>query len=392
MNYKFMRKYFGIILPIVASVLCFTLSASSQGLPTSVEKPKFVLVLYDNNRLLPANVEADRAVNTALSASPIKRLTVNAEALDCLILATNYAKTLATFLRDKYADEPPDIIVAAGDGALGLILKTAINCSPEFLSLPHGRQHEISGGSQADPARRRRCRRGLRLCADHRSGVILAPNTAHLIVVTGASEPDKEWAGDLHEIVAAYEHRIDVEFLSGLPTADLLHRLGAVTADSVVFTPGYFQDGEGRGFLPRDAAKAIAETANAPVFLARSTPSWASASSAASCPISRRWGGRRGHRQTAAGGNPTREFKAAERRAREPERGLAAGEALGDRRETRSPTDAAVLFRTPTFWETYSHVVVLIFLAFLLQSALVTFLLFERARRRQRNNGRQAAI
>ena len=37
-------------------------------------------------------------------------------------------------------------------------------------------------------------------------------------------------------------------------------------ADAVVFTPGYFQDGAGRLFNPRDSAAAMMAGANAPVY------------------------------------------------------------------------------------------------------------------------------
>ena len=49
------------------------------------ETPKRVLVLYESNRLLPANVEADRALNRVI-AGINKPAEVSAEFLDYLLI------------------------------------------------------------------------------------------------------------------------------------------------------------------------------------------------------------------------------------------------------------------------------------------------------------------
>jgi hypothetical protein len=46
----------------------------------------------------------------------------------------------------------------------------------------------------------------------------------------------------------------------------VLQRLGALDSNTVVFTPGYFQDGDGRLFNPRDSAALMAAAATAPLY------------------------------------------------------------------------------------------------------------------------------
>lgn len=57
-----------------------------------------------------------------------------------------------------------------------------------------------------------------------------------------------------------------VEFLAGQPISSVLKRLGQLGDDAIVFTPGYFEDGEGRSFTPRESVRLMASAATAPVF------------------------------------------------------------------------------------------------------------------------------
>jgi C4-dicarboxylate-specific signal transduction histidine kinase len=60
--------------------------------------------------------------------------------------------------------------------------------------------------------------------------------------------------------------RISVEFLAGLPSALVTQRLAALGPDTVVFTPGYYEDGTGRVFIPRDSAALMAAASTAPIY------------------------------------------------------------------------------------------------------------------------------
>ena len=70
----------------------------------------------------------------------------------------------------------------------------------------------------------------------------------------------------MRDVVSRFKDRVTVEFLAGLPTSAVLKRLSQLGDDAVVFTTGYFQDGEGRSFVPRQAVKIMAAASTAPVF------------------------------------------------------------------------------------------------------------------------------
>jgi len=66
--------------------------------------------------------------------------------------------------------------------------------------------------------------------------------------------------------LSRFNDRVRIEFLAGLPTDELTRRLRGLTADTIVFTPGYYRDGTGRPFIPRQAAELIARASGAPVY------------------------------------------------------------------------------------------------------------------------------
>lgn len=87
---------------------------------------KNVLLLFSNARLLPANVNAERGLRETFAKSTDRRVELYAEFLDAPHFAGEaYNRTVAMYLREKYASRPPDAIVAADARALGLLVASA---------------------------------------------------------------------------------------------------------------------------------------------------------------------------------------------------------------------------------------------------------------------------
>jgi hypothetical protein len=91
---------------VIASVL---VSLASFGPPAiAAEKIKHVLVIYTNDRLLPANIEGDAGLREALAESDPSAV-VNDEFLDIPGFdAQAYHSALMTYLRAKYSQKVPD--------------------------------------------------------------------------------------------------------------------------------------------------------------------------------------------------------------------------------------------------------------------------------------------
>ena len=83
-----------------------------------------VLVLYSHARLLPANIEAERALAEVLATRPDFAVVEYVEFLDSPRFSGEaYERAFVTYLREKYASHPPEVIIAAADEALDFMLR-----------------------------------------------------------------------------------------------------------------------------------------------------------------------------------------------------------------------------------------------------------------------------
>jgi C4-dicarboxylate-specific signal transduction histidine kinase len=233
-----------------------------------------VLVLYSDNRLLPANIEADRSLRAAIANSRGVHIEVFDEDLDEAhfpAVSAEYARTVSIYLHDKYAAQPPEIIVAGGDEALDFILRNRNQLFPgtpvvhmgvdrSFIELKPRLPNDVIGDSVE---------------LDVPPTIELAlrwhPLARRLVIVTGASAADLRRETRLRRDCAQFEGRVSLEFLTGLPTATLLDRLRGLGPDTVVFTPGYSEDGAGRIMTPFESVKLMAAAASAPIYVPYST-------------------------------------------------------------------------------------------------------------------------
>lgn len=220
-------------------------------------------MLYSNNRLLPANIEGDRGLREALPEGA----ELSAEFLDYpRITGEAYLAALIRFLREKYATRPPAVIVAGGPDALAFVLNRRTELFPQVpvvhMGVPRARLRALPP-LPADVV-------GVPFDLDFAATIDQAlrwhPSARRLVFVTGSAAPDRAFETLLRKEAVRLQDRVATEFLAGLPTDALLQRLGELDGESVVFTPGYFQDGAGRNFFPREAVSGLAAAAHAPVY------------------------------------------------------------------------------------------------------------------------------
>jgi C4-dicarboxylate-specific signal transduction histidine kinase len=202
-----------------------------------------------------------------------------------------------------------------------------------------------------------------------------------LLVVTGAAPRDRAWEAQLRAELAATAMRPTVEYVAGLAHDDVLRRVRALGADDVVFTPGYFGDGAGRIFPPRESAAQIAAASGAPVY----GPFGIGAGTVGGRMPDYVEIGRQGGIALNAlrGGTPPTMLRLPDSPIR----------LQVDWNQVRRwgidpaliPPEAVIQFKQPTFWEAYRTQILWIALVIALQAALIAALLIER-RSRQRTD------
>ncbi|QQS53558.1 MAG: histidine kinase [Candidatus Competibacteraceae bacterium] len=354
---------------MVAGWLLFSLTALAG-------EDRRVLVLYSNHRLLPANLEFEAGLRETLASST----ELSAEFLDYPRFdGESYIRALTTFLREKYALRPPTVLVAGGGEALDFLLRHRAELFPGSPVVHAAVTRSFLSSLPSLPADVV----GVPIQYDFLGTIKLAlrwhPHARRLVVVTGASTRDRAWEAELRGEVLQFQDRVTVEFLASLPTDAVLQRLSELDSDTVVFTPGYFEDGVGHQFSPREAARLMADTAAAPVY----------------GPFNTFMG-------TGIVGGLMPNFAAMGRQAGHIVNDLLNGAALRlptimpntlnvDWRQIHRwgidanaiPGDSIVWFKTPTFLEAHRTAAILAAAVFVLQAGLIIGLLIERRRRRR---------
>ena len=81
-----------------------------------------VLVLYSDERLLPANLIVDQAINTVFAADNSKRIELYSEFLDVARFpGEEQRQRQRVFLREKYRERPPDLMIAVSGDAFAFL-------------------------------------------------------------------------------------------------------------------------------------------------------------------------------------------------------------------------------------------------------------------------------
>jgi hypothetical protein len=234
-------------------------------------KPADVLVVYSQNRLLPANIDVDRGLNDGSRDSAESNVQFLAEFLDApAFTGEAYEDRTAAYLKEKYAARPPRVVVAGGSAALDFLLRHRAETFPGVPVVHIGvernfvKTHTLPTDVIGIPA-------DYDVAGTLQLALRLHPQARRMIVVTGASSWGQQRAAEIRGAVTKLGLALPVEYLLGLPTADVAARLRELAQDTIVFTPGYFRDGAGRTFTPRESVAMMAAASGAPVYVPYAT-------------------------------------------------------------------------------------------------------------------------
>jgi len=375
-----------------STAVAFLAALLAQG-AAAAEPPRVarsVLVLYTYGRMLPANLEFEAGLRRAFQESGAGAVELFEEFLDLERFdRTSYLVAMETYLREKYAGRQPDAVVAAAADGLGFLIARRERLFPGVPIVHAGvdRPWLAALGPLPPDAI------GVPWDLDFRGTIELAlrlhPRARRVVLVSGASPRDRFLGELMRDASAGLAGRAAVETLAARPHREMLARLATLGDDSVVVTVGYFEDGEGREFLPRDSARELAGVSEAPLYTVYSTMLGAGAVGGSMATFGQF--GREAGRETAAllrGVGPAE--------VQLPER-LPAEVHLDWRQlrrwgvdERSLPADAVIHFRAPGFFEEYRREALAGGLVFAVQAALIGLLLVERRRRRAAELARQA--
>jgi len=225
-----------------------------------------VLILHAYNYTFPATTLVSEAVRKRLLERSPQRLEIEADFLD---LARHpdaaHALRMANFLREKYAGVHFDLVVVIGVSAIPFILQYRDVVGPgvpvvfsdvtrstyEAMQLPP----DITGViNNSYPAKT------LELAER------LQPGARRLVVIGGNDSVDRRWREIAREAIEAHNPKRETAYWSDLTYSELLADVSRLPSDTIVLLLTVFADSEGKRFIPRDVAAAVAKASTAPVY------------------------------------------------------------------------------------------------------------------------------
>ena len=225
-----------------------------------------MLILHAYNYTFPATTLVSEAVRKRLLERSPQRLEIEADFLD---LARHpdaaHALRMANFLREKYAGVHFDLVVVIGVSAIPFILQYRDVVGPgvpvvfsdvtrstyEAMQLPP----DITGViNNSYPAKT------LELAER------LQPGARRLVVIGGNDSVDRRWREIAREAIEAHNPKRETAYWSDLTYSELLADVSRLPSDTIVLLLTVFADSEGKRFIPRDVAAAVAKASTAPVY------------------------------------------------------------------------------------------------------------------------------
>ena len=285
----------------------------------------------------------------------------------------------AQLLRSMYDQSPPDLVVALGPPAIDFWLSRRDSIAPQAPLIAMAGDFNLEGkpfrDSDAVVATR------FSFAASIDEILALRPETSQVMMVFGSSTFERYLAGLAKTELHPYTDRLAFEYTNELTLAQLRQRLAELPPAAAVFFGIFGSDADGIRIDSYSGLSYVRSASKVPVF----------------GPFEDLVG------RGVVGGRLMQVERLGYEMARTAEDILRAGsleqrrkvidlsEPVYDWRELqawdisldRLPGGSRILFRPPTFWDQYRGLVVLITLAFLLQSTLVGALVLQGRKRRR---------
>ena len=225
----------------------------------SAEDEARVLILNALDPYLPAYQAIDSAMRASLVEETAKRVVLYSELLDAQRFAgESFEPELVALLTKKYRALPIDVVVTVTQPALDFYKRHGERLWPGARLVAHGIADPGSEPVVLPPNAVGQVNR------DDLAGTIelarrLQPKASRILVVSGVRRWTWSSRAARERCCRPVAGSLSVEFLSGLPLQELLARVAAEPADTIILYLTQFRDREGRPYVPREVLRAISK-------------------------------------------------------------------------------------------------------------------------------------
>jgi len=251
---------------VVRVLICLAVLMIGRQSADAQQAPRRVLLLYPYDSVSPATLAAGTAIRKRLNEESSSKVDIHSSFLD-LARFSSEADQLrsARYLAEKYADNRPEIIMPLSPEAQRFGIKyrgmfapdvPIVFCcvTPEMAAAADrpsdatGIYGEFDAGKTIALAQR------------------LQPRARNLVIISGASEMDRQWLASVRDQIRPYEDHLTTEYWIGLPYETLLDRASHLPAETIVLFMTVYGDGTSRSFVPADVLSALTRVASAPIY------------------------------------------------------------------------------------------------------------------------------
>lgn len=364
----------------IICVALLTLAPVAGG-QNSVAKKK-VVVLYWDTKDFPGNISFDQGFQAGMRSEPTSQWELYSEYLDSTRFPGEHqAELLHDYLREKYAGQKIDVVVATPDPSLDFLLKHRSDLFSDspivFIAVKRPPREVLAAGAGLT---------GIIRVNTHRKTLDLAlklhPETEEVFIISGTPEHDKRFETSAREELAGYEKKFRITYLTDLPVSDLVNRVKQLPPRSLILYVWQRSAVESEKPLQTiQILEKIRESASAPIYgmgsrnvgagLVGGYVQDSERNGLEAAEIVRRiFNGARAQDipVDSASSVPTFDWRELKRW------GIS---------EISLPSGSVVLYQQPTFWEQYRGRIIVVLALFALQTAIITTLLLERRRRRR---------
>ena len=249
----------------LCAIVCLIVTSDAHA--AEATPTKRVLLISTGSRFSPGYSLIDQGVLEALAKMPSGQIETYAENLDILRFPVDrFQRIFNDYLTAKYAAQPPDLIVLAFVGSLGIAAKLLQQLFPgtpvivagateEEVRVDQFRNPLIGLASRANP------RATLELI------FLLQPEIRRVVVVGGTAEVDRHVLDRVKEAARSFAGHVDFDFWDNRAMAELRQAVSALPPRTAILFSRMFRDGAGRAVISSQAGQSIARWANAPVYV-----------------------------------------------------------------------------------------------------------------------------
>jgi signal transduction histidine kinase len=230
--------------------------------------PRRILVLFDEDKdNFPGLSTVDRRLRHAFEAAYGNSVEMHSESLGLSRSSrAGYDDELAAFLRAKYADWAPQLVVAVLEPPLDFLLRQADSLFPGVPVVFSGVDATTIKDKKL-PANFTGVLLKREFAATLEVALKLQPEVRNVFVVIGASRFDRYLEAFVRRDLKPFEGRVAFDYLVGLTMDQYLERLSRLPPKSAILYVTVFVDGAGRRYIPHDVVARLAAVANAPIYV-----------------------------------------------------------------------------------------------------------------------------